>query len=59
MEARAAPRTSAARSGTITPGAAVFAAALPVLFLHAQFQPGFSVSVSSTSLDLRLSDLPC
>ncbi|HEV3404653.1 MAG TPA: O-antigen ligase family protein [Gaiellaceae bacterium] len=57
MGARAASRASVAHSGTLTLGAAVFAAALPVLFLHAHFQPGFSVSVSSTKLDLRLSDL--
>src|SRR5258708_6527492 len=57
MEARAAPLAWTARAGSLRLGPVVVAAALPVLFLHARFQPGFSVSLASTSVDLRLSDL--
>ncbi|MGE5691144.1 MAG: O-antigen ligase family protein [Pseudomonadota bacterium] len=37
--------------------AAVLALALPVLFLHAEFQPTLSVGAGSTTVDVRLSDL--
>jgi len=38
-------------------GALVLAGALPFLFLHKNFQPDLSIGVSSTTLDIRLSDL--
>jgi hypothetical protein len=39
-----------------TPGAAVLALALPVLFLHVAYQPGVSVGFGSTSATAYLSD---
>jgi O-antigen ligase len=38
-------------------GALVLAGALPFLFLHKNYQPDLAVGVSSTTLDIRLSDL--
>jgi O-antigen ligase len=38
-------------------GALVLAASLPFLFLHKNYQPDFALGVSSTTLDIRLSDL--
>jgi hypothetical protein len=38
-------------------GAAVLAAAIPPLFLHVDWQPGFSVGLGSTSVGVELSDL--
>lgn len=38
-------------------GALVLALAIPPLFLHARYSPGFSVSAGSTSLDVELADL--
>lgn len=35
----------------------MLAAALPILFLHVRFQPGFTVTVGSTSVHVVLSDL--
>ena len=35
----------------------MLAAALPILFLHVRFQPGFTVAVGSTSVHVALSDL--
>jgi len=35
----------------------VLAAALPILFLHVRYQPGFTVSAGSTSVHVVLSDL--
>jgi O-antigen ligase len=40
-----------------SPGTLVLAAALPILFLHVRYQPGFTVSVGSTSVHVVLSDL--
>jgi O-antigen ligase len=37
--------------------ALVLAAAVPFLFLHATYQPGVSVGVASTSIDVTLADL--
>jgi hypothetical protein len=45
-----------ARSG-ITPGAVVLALAVPILFLHIEYQPGVRVPLGSTHLGLELSDL--
>ena len=38
-------------------GAVVLAAALPFLFLHKNYQPDLALGISSTTLDVRLSDL--
>jgi hypothetical protein len=38
-------------------GALVLAGALPFLFLHKNYQPDLAIGVSSTTLDVRLSDL--
>ena len=38
-------------------GAVVLAAAIPPLFLHVDWQPGFSVGLGSTSVGVELSDL--
>ena len=45
-----------ARSG-ISPAAAVLAVAVPILFLHIEYQPGVRVPLGSTHLGLELSDL--
>ena len=39
------------------PASAVLAAALPILFLHVDYQPGFTVHAGSTSDHVVLSDL--
>ena len=41
---------------TVSPGALVLAAAIPVLFLHVQYQPGFGVRFGDTTLNAYLSD---
>ena len=38
-------------------GALLLALSLPFLFLHERFQPDLSIGVSSTTVDIRLSDL--
>ena len=38
-------------------GAALLALALPALFLHVEYQPGFAVQVASTSVGVELSDV--
>ena len=40
----------------MSPGALVLAAAIPVLFLHVHYQPGFGVGFGSTTLNAYLSD---
>jgi O-antigen ligase len=40
-----------------SPGTLVLAAALPILFLHVRYQPGFTVEAGSTSVHVVLSDL--
>jgi hypothetical protein len=40
----------------VSPGAVVLAAAIPILFLHVRYQPGFSVGVGSTTVTAYLSD---
>jgi O-antigen ligase len=37
-------------------GALVLAAAIPILFLHVHYQPGFGIGVGSTTIDAYLSD---
>src|SRR5580765_1952014 len=46
-----APRTSA-----VSPRALVLGAAIPILFLHVRYQPGFSIGVGSTTVSAYLSD---
>ena len=41
---------------TVSPGAVVLAAAIPVLFLHVHYQPGFGVGIGSTTANAYLSD---
>lgn len=40
----------------VSPGALVLAAAIPVLFLHVAYQPGFGVRFGGTTLNAYLSD---
>lgn len=40
-----------------SPGAVILACAIPFLFMHERFQPEASISLGSTSLDIRLADL--
>jgi O-antigen ligase len=39
-----------------SPGSLVLAAAIPILFLHVAYQPGFGVGVGSTTVNAYLSD---
>jgi O-antigen ligase len=55
-ETLAGRASAAARSG-ITPGAIVLALAVPLLFLHIEYQLGVRVPLGSTHLGLELSDL--
>lgn len=41
----------------VAPRALLVAAAIPLLFLHSEFQPSFSVHVGGTSVDAYLTDL--
>ena len=41
---------------SVSPGALVLAAAIPILFLHVHYQPGVAVSVGSTTINAYLSD---
>ena len=40
----------------MSPGALVLAAAIPILFLHVHYQPGFGIGFGSTTLNAYLSD---
>lgn len=40
-----------------SPGLAVLLAAFPILFLHGNYQPGFDVSLGSTSASVTLADI--
>lgn len=46
----------ATRTPALSPRALLLAAAIPILFLHAYYQPGFAVNVGSTSINAYLSD---
>jgi O-antigen ligase/polysaccharide polymerase Wzy-like membrane protein len=46
----------ATRTPALSPRALLLAAAIPILFLHAYYQPGFAVDVGSTSINAYLSD---
>jgi O-antigen ligase len=50
-------RATAFTASLSSPGTLVLAAALPILFLHVRYQPGFTVDVGSTSVHVVLSDL--
>jgi O-antigen ligase len=41
---------------TVSPGALVLAAAIPILFLHVRYQPGFGIGLGSTTVNAYLSD---
>src|SRR5580765_766648 len=43
-------------ASSVSPGAVVLAAAIPPLFLHVAYQPGFGVALGSTTVDAYLSD---
>jgi O-antigen ligase len=47
---------AARRLASTSPGAVALAAAIPVLFLHVVYQPGFGVSAGSTTVHAYLSD---
>src|SRR5260370_42654683 len=44
-------------ASTVSPGALVLAAAIPILFLHVAYQPGISVGFGSTTVNAYLSDV--
>src|SRR5437762_3378492 len=46
----------AARTTTVPARALVLAAAIPLLFLHVDYQPGFAVGFGSTTINAYLSD---
>jgi hypothetical protein len=46
----------ATRTPALSPRALLLAAAIPILFLHVRYQPGFAVNVGSTSINAYLSD---
>src|SRR5471032_35798 len=43
-------------ASSVSPGALVLAAAIPILFLHVAYQPGFGVALGSTTVNAYLSD---
>ena len=50
------PLTAALRTPLGARRAAVAAAALPFLFLHAEYQPSLSIPFGAATVDVRLSD---
>src|SRR5581483_3898831 len=50
-------RATALVGSLSSPGTLVLAGALPILFLHVRYQPGFTISAGSTSVHVVLSDL--
>jgi len=46
----------ATRTPALSPRALLLAAAIPILFLHVQYQPGVTVDIGSTSINAYLSD---
>jgi O-antigen ligase len=50
-------RATAFTASLSSPGTLVLAAALPILFLHVRYQPGFTLDAASTSVHVVLSDL--
>ena len=57
IEASPAARVRPVQHLEITAAVALFVVAMPVLFLHAAFQPTIETSLGSTHVQLRLSDL--
>ena len=59
MGALAAPHvpSSWSRTGNISFGAVVLAAALPLIFLHSRYQPDLGLDVGGTHVSITLSDL--
>lgn len=53
----ARPALAARATALSSPGTLALAAALPILFLHVRYQPGFTISAGSTSVHVVLSDL--
>jgi O-antigen ligase len=51
-----AARAAALEGPAVSAGAAALAVALPLVFLHVDYQPGFTVSAGSTEAHLYLSD---
>jgi O-Antigen ligase len=50
-------RARAAARGEVRPTALVLACALPIVFLHVNYQPGVSIPVGSTDVAIELSDI--
>jgi len=46
----------ATRTPALSQRALLLAAAIPILFLHVRYQPGFAINVGSTSINAYLSD---
>jgi len=46
----------ATRTPALSPRALLLAAAIPILFLHLRYQPGFAVGIGSTTINAYLSD---
>ena len=46
----------ATRTPALSPRALLLAAAIPILFLHLRYQPGFAVGLGSTTINAYLSD---
>jgi hypothetical protein len=51
------PRPTGVFASLSTPGAAVFALLVPLVFLHVRYQPSWTVDVGSASATVALSDL--
>jgi O-antigen ligase len=52
-----APSVPTAGLGAAVPASVVLAAALPILFLHVDYQPGFTVDLGAASAHVVLSDI--
>ncbi len=50
-------RATALTASLSSPATLVLAAALPILFLHVRYQPGFTITAGSTSVHVVLSDI--
>ena len=46
----------ATRTPALSPRALLLAAAIPILFLHVRYQPGFAIGLGSTTINAYLSD---
>ena len=52
-----AARAAALERPVVSLGGAVLALSLPLIFLHADYQPGFTLHAGSTGVSVYLSDL--